>query len=102
MSDQVTHRESWLDGWGSSRTDETRDPRAEAEEAWRIAFGDSPGAALAAREPDEHGALILCVDGMADNYGRPPDDRDRRQDQVRPIGLCGRGAPRSTRRPGDG
>jgi hypothetical protein len=37
---QETHRASWLDGWEAARC-EVPNVRQEAEEAWRMAFGDA-------------------------------------------------------------
>jgi hypothetical protein len=39
----VIDRESFLEGWGCAREGVASDSRAEAEEAWRLAWGDAPG-----------------------------------------------------------
>lgn len=62
----VPHRRSWIEAWECARADKDGkcDP-AEAEEAWRLAWGDSPGAPLAAAPPvavDEDAAWVKLTD----------------------------------------
>lgn len=65
-----THRDSWLDGWEAARSAVGHDARAEAEEAWRLAFGDS----LGALPPEQARAalkelLVAVEDGIQDEDG---------------------------------
>lgn len=64
----------FIEGWEAARTDAVKNPRAEGEEAWRLAFGDGPE-----RGPVGPCRLERVEGGYQQTCGRggSPDEEER-------------------------